>query len=438
LQKDWLNVLLPNGIEDTLMLTCSMCYKKKMMQHYRTGLWSNADFVKLWLGQTVSQFGSGITGIALPLTAVLVLAATPTQMGILGAFDGVSVLVIGLLAGVWVDRVRRRPLLIAADLGRAFVLSTIPLAALLGVLRIGQLYIVAALAGMLTVLFDVAHSAFLPSLIPRESLVEGNSKLGMSDALAEIGGPAVAGPLVQVISAPFALFFDALSFLFSACCLGLIHKQEPPPTAREQRKSLWSELVEGLRLVLKNPLLRALAGSAGTFSLFGNFIGALYALYVIRQVGAPPIFLGLLVATGGVSALVGAFLAERVVQRFGLGLTVGMGLFIYGATGLLIPLAGGSVALALSLLFLSQLLGDASVSIYFIAEVSLRQSLVPANVLGRTNASMQFLSQGVAPLGALLAGILGELIGLRLTILIGVFGVMLAGTWLLLSPVRKV
>jgi predicted MFS family arabinose efflux permease len=408
------------------------------MQRYRTGLWMNSDFVKLWLGQTVSYFGSGITGIALPLTAVLVLAATPTQMGILGALDGVSVLVIGLLAGVWVDRVRRRPLLLAADLGRAFVLSTIPLAALLGVLGIWQLYLVAALAGLLTVLFTVAHSAYLPSLIPRESLVEANSKLAMSDALAEIGGPAVAGPLVQLISAPFALFFDALSFLFSACCLGLIHTPEPPPTALEQRKSIWSDLVEGLRMVLKNPLLRALAVSAGTFSLFGNFVGALYALYVIRQVSAPPIFLGFLIATGGVSALVGAFIAERVVRHIGLGRTAGLGLFLYGVTGLLIPLAGGSVALALSLLFLSQLLGDASVSIYLIAEVSLRQSLVPANMLGRTNASMQFLSQGVAPLGALLAGILGGLIGLRLTILIGVLGVMLAGTWLLLSPVRKV
>src|SRR3989440_7231968 len=252
------------------------------MRHYRIGLWKDSDFVKLWLGRAVSNFGSGITGIALPLTAVLVLGATPIQMGILGALDGVAVLVIGLLAGVWVDRLRRRPLLIAADLGRAFVLGTIPLAALLGVLGIGQLYVVAALAGMLTVLFNVAHSAFLPSLIPRESLVEANSKLAMSDSLAETGGPAVAGPLVQLISAPFALFFDALSFLFSACCLGLIYTPEPP-AALKQRKSIWSDLVEGLRMVLKNPLLRALAGSAATFSLFGNFIGALYALYVIRQ-----------------------------------------------------------------------------------------------------------------------------------------------------------
>jgi MFS family permease len=408
------------------------------MRRYLTGLWKNSDFVKLWLGQTVSNFGSGITGIALPLTAVLVLAATPAQMGILGAVDGVSVLLIGLLAGVWVDRVRRRPLMIATDLGRAFVLSTIPLAALLGVLGLGQLYIVAALAGMLTVIFNVASPAFLPSLIAQESLIEGNSKLGMSDSLAEIGGPAVAGPLVQLISAPFAILFDALSFLFSACCLGLIHTREPPPPAQEQHKSLWDDLLEGLHLVLKNPLLSALAASGGIFSLFGNFIGALYALYVIRQLSAPPIFLGFLVATGGVSALLGACVAERVIQRFGLGMTVGLGLFMYGATGLLIPLAGGSVALALSLLFLSQLIGDASVSVYLIAEVSLRQSLVPANMLGRTNASLQFLSQGVAPVGALLAGILGEMIGLRLTILIGVLGVILAGAWLLLSPVRKV
>src|SRR3989440_12077486 len=196
----------------TFRVRCARGTWKKWMQKYCTGLWKNSDFVSLWLGQTVSHFGSGITSIALPLTAVLVLAATPAQMGILGALDGVSVLVIGLLAGVWVDRVRRRPLMIATDLGRAFILSTIPLAALLGVLHIVQLYIVAALAGMLTVIFTVAGSAYLPSLIPQESLIEGNTKLGMSDALAEIGGPAVAGPLGQLLRAPVAIWVDALSF----------------------------------------------------------------------------------------------------------------------------------------------------------------------------------------------------------------------------------
>jgi MFS family permease len=402
------------------------------------GLWHNRDFVKFWLGQTVSRFGSGITGIALPLTGVLLLAATPSQMGILSALDGAAVLAIGLFVGVWVDRVRRRPLLIATDLGRAFILSTVPLAALFGVLHIEQLYAVAALTGMFTVIFNVANQSFLPSLIPQTALVEGNSKLGVSDSLAEIGGPAVAGPLVQLVSAPFAVLFDALSFLFSAFCLGLIRKPEPPAAVAENRMSIWHELVQGLHEVLKNPLLRSLAGGVGAFNFFGNFVGALYALYVIRELHAAPIFLGFLIATGGVSALVGAFIAERVVRRFGLGLTAGATLFIYGATGLLIPLAAGPTAVALSFLFTSQLAGDASVSIHLIAEVSLRQSIVPGNMLGRTNASLQFLSQGVAPIGALLAGILGGLIGLRLTILIGVIGVMAAGALLLLSPIRKI
>jgi Major Facilitator Superfamily len=403
-----------------------------------TGLWHNRDFVKFWLGQTVSRFGSGITGIALPLTGVLLLAATPSQMGILSALDGAAVLAIGLFVGVWVDRVRRRPLLIATDLARAFILGTVPLAALFGVLHIEQLYAVAALTGMFTVIFNVANQSFLPSLIPQTALVEGNSKLGVSDSLAEIGGPAVAGPLVQLVSAPFAVLFDALSFLFSAFCLGLIRKPELSVAVAENRMSIWHDLVQGLHEVLKNPLLRSLAGGVGAFNFFGNFVGALYALYVIRELHAAPIFLGFLIATGGVSALVGAFIAERIIRRFGLGLTAGATLFIYGATGLLIPLAAGPTAVALSFLFTGQLAGDASVSIHLIAEVSLRQSIVPGNMLGRTNASLQFLSQGVAPIGALLAGILGGLIGLRLTILIGVLGVMAAGAFLLLSPIRKI
>jgi len=325
-----------------------------------TGLWHNRDFVKFWLGQTVSRFGSGITGIALPLTGVLLLGATSSQMGILSALDGTAVLAIGLFVGVWVDRVRRRPLLIATDLGRAFILGTIPLAALFGVLHIEQLYAVAALTGMFTVIFNVANQSFLPSLLPHGSLVEGNSKLGVSDSLAEIGGPAVAGPLVQLVSAPFAVLFDALSFLFSALCLGLIRKPEPPVAVAENRMSIWHDLAQGLHEVLKNPLLRSLAGGVGAFNFFGNFVGALYALYVVRELHAAPIFLGFLIATGGVSALVGAFIAERIVRRFGLGLTAGATLFIYGATGLLIPLAAGPTAIALSFLFTGQLVGDAS------------------------------------------------------------------------------
>jgi MFS family permease len=402
------------------------------------GLWQNKDFVKIWSGQTISNFGSGITSIALPLTAVLVLSATPAQMGILSALESVSVLVFGLLAGVWVDRLRRRPILITADIGRALVLGSIPLAALLGVLHLAQVYIVAALTGILTVFFNVADEAFLPSLLPQDQLVEANSKLGISDSLAEISGPASAGPLVQLFGAPLALFFDALSFLLSALSIGLVRTPEPQPTPPKRRQSIWRESSEGLRMIRDNALLRSLAISAMLFNFFGNFIGTLYVLYIVREVHAAPLVIGFFVATGGISALVGAIFAQRVIQRIGPGPAVGAMLTLYGLTGLLLPLAHDPLGVAIALLFTSQLLGDASVSIYSIAEVSLRQAIIPNAFLGRVNASMQFLTQGVGPAAAILAGILGTVIGLRLTIFIGVLGVIFAGVWLLISPVRRV
>jgi MFS family permease len=408
------------------------------MRRHPARLWGNSDFAKLWIGRTVSNLGSGISGIALPLVAVITLSATPLQMGILSALGGAAALFVSLLAGAWADRVRRRPLLIVADLGRALLLGSVPLAALAGVLHIEQLYAVAALTGILSVFFNVADQSYLPSLVQESELMEANSKLGVSDSLAEIGGPALAGPLVQLLSAPIAVFFDALSFLVSALCLGLIRKAEQAPAPVEEQQSMWRDITDGLRFVVRHPLLRALAASAGIFNFFGNFIGALYSLYVIRTLGAPPIILGLIVAAGGISALIGALLAERVVQRFGPGRTIGGALLLYGIVNLLIPLARGPLVFAVALLFIAQLIGDVTVSIHLIAEVSLRQSIVPTHLLGRANASMQFLTQGVAPLGALLAGGLGAIIGLRPTIFIGVMGVILASCWLLLSPVRKV
>ena len=402
------------------------------------GLWKKPDFMKVWLSHTISNIGNGITGIALPVIAVQVLAATPGQMSILSALDGVAVLLFGLLAGVWVDRLRRRPVLIATDLGRALVVGSIPVAALLGILRIEQLYIVAALTAFLSVFFHAADVAFFPGLVEAQELVEGNSKLGMSDALAEIAGPALAGALIAAITAPLSMLVDAFSFLASALCVARIRKPEPAPVAAKQRRSAWYESIEGLLYVLKNPLLRALAGSAGVFNFFGMFFGTLYALYVIRTLGIPPILYGLLIAAGGLSALVGAVLAERVVRRLGLGLTIGGGLFAYGFVGLLVPFAHGPIAVVAVLLFMSQLVGDVTVSIHLIAELSLRQMLIPHHLLGRANAGILFLTQGAAPLGALLAGILAERIGVRLTLFTAVLGVMMAGLWLLFSPVRGV
>ncbi len=408
------------------------------MKWHANGLWNNGDFVKLWIGHTISNFGSGITSLALPLTAILVLSATPAQMGLLSALGGISVVVFGLLAGVWVDRLRRRPILIIADIGRAVLLGSIPLATLLGVLHLEQVYVVAALTGILSVFFNVADESFLPSLIPQEQLVEANSKLGMSDALAEISGPALAGPLIQLVGAPFAIVFDALSFLPSALSIGLIRTPEPQPLPVKQRQSAWRESIEGLRMIRENALLRALAISAALFNFFGNFIGTLYVLYIVREVHAAPLVIGFLVATGGVSALIGTIIARRVIQRIGPGMAIGGMLSLYGLTGVLIPLAHDPLGLAVALLFTGQLFGDASVAIYLIAEVSLRQAIIPNAFLGRVNASMQFLTQGLGPGAAILAGIAGSLIGLRLTIFIGVLGVIFAGMWLLVSPVRRV
>ncbi len=278
---------------------------------------------------------------------------------------------------------------------------------------------------------------YLPDLVHSTELIEGNSKLGISDALAEMVGPAVAGALVQIFSAPLAIIIDAFSFLFSALCIARIHKRELPPTDIGPRSSVWHESFEGLVFVLKHPLLRSLAGSASLFNFTGMFIGTLYTLYVVRTLGLAPTVLGLLVATGGLSALVGALLARFIIERIGLGLTIGGGLFVYGLVGLLTPLAFGPIPVVATLLFTSQLVGDAAVSMYFIAELSLRQSLVPHHLLGRVNASMQLLIGSMAPLGALLAGIIAEKFGVRPTILLGVVGVIGAGLWLLLSSVSK-
>ena len=400
------------------------------------GLWKNPDFTKVWLSRTISNLGNGITGIALPVIAVQVLAATPAQMSILSVLNGMAVLLFGLLAGVWIDRLRRRPILIATDLGRALVVGSIPVAALLGILRIEQLYIVAALSAILAVFFNAADVAFFPGLVQPQELVEGNSKLGMSDALAEVGGPAVAGVLIQAISAPLSMIIDALSFLGSAFSLARIRKPEPLPA--KQRRGVWHESLEGLQFVLKDPLLRALAGSAAIFNFFGTFVGTFYAFYVIRELRVTPIILGLLIAAGGLSALVGAWLAERVVRRLGLGLTIGAGLFMYGLVGLLVPLARGPVSVIVTVLFVSQLVGDVAVSIHLISEVSLRQMLIPARLAGRANTAIQFLTLGVAPVGALLAGVIAVHVGVRFTLFIGMVGVIAAGLWLLLSPVRGV
>jgi MFS family permease len=406
------------------------------MSFQLTGLWRNPDFMKLWTAQAVSVFGSTITRDALPLVAILTLTATPAQVGLLSALGMAPVLVLGLPAGVWVDRARRRPILIAADLGRAVILVSVPIAALLGALSMAQLYVVALLAGTLTLFFNVADNSFLPTVVKRENLVEANSKLGVTDSLSEILAPAIAGSLVGLITAPLTILVDAVSYLFSAFFLGLIRAPETSPRPAGQPQGFREGLLAGLRLVAGDGILRALAGSSGAFAFFGGFIGALYGIYTIRVLGLTPAVLGLLVSAGGVGALLGALLAGRLARRFGPGPTLTGSFLVMGLAALLIPLAAGQ-KWAVAMLAAGQVVGDTALAVYFFNAVSLRQTITPDHLLGRMNASFEFLVTGIGPLGLLLGGFLGQTLGVRSTLFIAALGELTSCLWLVLSPVLK-
>lgn len=401
-------------------------------------LWNHPGFIKLWIGQTISAVGSRITRDGLPLTAVIFLAATPGQMGVLVAISSLPVLLIGLLAGVWVDRLPRRPIMIAMDIGRLFVLLTIPAAVLLGRLSIELLYVVAAANSAMSLIFEIAYHALLPVLVEREHILEANSKLSATEALAEIGGPSLAGALIQLITAPLAILFDALSFLFSAASLSLIRVRELPPVPDAERQSVWCELKEGLIAVSANPIVRTLLIGMGLRSFFGNFFATLYSLYAIRELGLSPAILGIVIGGGGIGALFGTFLAGRLSRRFGVGRTLTGTLLFSAVINFSAPLAGGPIFLAAGMLFAGQILSDAAMVAFEINELSLRQTIVPDRLLGRVNATVGFIVQGISPIGALVAGVLASVLSARLTLLIAVVGIFIVALWTLASPLRQI
>ena len=394
-------------------------------------------FARLWFGQTISSFGSYITSLGLPMIALFLLHATAVQIGVLTALSALPGLLVGLFIGVWVDRLPRRPVMVVADLGRVVLLGLIPLATVLGWLNLSWCYLIALLAGLLTVCFEVASLSFLPSLLPTEELAVGNSRLALSSSLAEIAGPPLAGLLVQLLTAPLALLLDALSFLVSACCIGWIRVPEPPHRTESAQPQLWREMVEGLSVLWHNRILRALAAYICTHNFFGGAYAALYLLYTFQHFGPNPLFYSLFVAAGGLGALGGSFCAGFCVRRFGYGRTLIGSALLSGLIAFCTPLAMGPLPVLFGLFALPQLFGDAGFAVYSISEISLRQAFVPAHLLGRVNACMYMLANSITPLGALLAGLLSEIIGLRLTLLLGSSGIFLATGWLIFSPLRS-
>jgi MFS family permease len=380
-----------------------------------------------------------VTAIAMPLVAILILDATAFEVGLLNAADTLPFLIVGLPAGVWIDRLRRRPILIIGDLGRAILLATIPIAYLLDALTIVQLYLVGFLVGVLTVFFDVAYQSYLPALVDRDRLVDGNAKLEISRSAAAVAGPPVGGALVGVLTAPVAIFLDAISFLASAIFLFAIRKPEPAPELHVdeagERVGMLRSIREGLAYVGTHRLLRRIAATTGVGNLFGAIGYAVLVLYLVRDLGLTPGTIGLVFGIGSLGFLVGALLPDRIQRRIGLGPTIVASAALDGLALFLVPLA--PPAMPIPFLVASGVLLGIGTVVYNVSQVSLRQAITPDNMLGRMNATMRFLVWGTMPVGAVIGGILGGAIGLRETLLVSAIGGLLACLFVALSPVRS-
>src|SRR6266851_877182 len=408
------------------------------MVWHRRGLWRDPEFPKLWAGETISLVGSQVTLLALPLTASILLQATPFQMGVLGASQTIPFLLFGLVAGVWVDRLRRRPIMLIADVGRAVLLTTIPIAAVLSMLRLEQLLIVAFAVGVLDVFFGLAYASFLPSVVRREELSEGNAKLALSAEVARVAGPGLAGILVQVLSAPIAVAVDAASFLVSAFALTRIKASEPPPVPASERQSVWTEIGEGLRAVTAQPILRTLVGVVGLSNLGDGllFSSSLYVLYATRELGLEPVALGGIMAGVGVGGLIGAALAGPVTRRWGIGGTFLGAQLLWGGSYLGAAFVGGPPPLAATVLAAAFAITGMVNPIAGANATTLRQAVVAERLQGRVTAIARVVMWTCVTIGAVAGGVSAERIGIRPTIAISGCLPLLGFVWLLFSPVR--
>jgi MFS family permease len=422
-------------------------------------LWRNPNFLRLWTSETISQFGSQFTGLALPLTAIIILNADSIQLGILNFAGSVPWLIFGLLIGVWVDRHRKQRIMVTSNILRGSLLALIPIAAVLGIitkLGIPFLYALSFFIGFLQVFFDVTYQSFLPSLVRRDQLVEGNRNLEASRSTAQVAGPTIAGIVISIITAPIAIAIDACSFFASAFALGRIEHEEV--IDREISKpSVSADIKEGLNVVLSDRRLRMIAGSTGTSNFFSTALGTIFLLYLVVPSPAglgvskdlAGVTAGIIFSVGSIGALVGVVIASRLAKTIGVGpaiiasaLVGGLGAIPYYLSGSLtasplFSLVGLSVNHSMLSIMAGQFVSFIGVVVYNINQVSLRQAIVPLRLQGRMNATMRFLVWGTIPLGALTGGLLGGFLGLRTAIGIAVVGGSLAFLWVLLSPVRS-
>jgi MFS family permease len=403
----------------------------------RSPLWRHRDFLRLWAGETISQVGTAVTLLALPLIAVNYLDATPLQVGTLTAIEFLPFILVGLPAGVWVDRLPRLPVLIAGDVGRAVALASIPVAYAFDALTIGQLYVVGFATGVLTVFFDVAYQSYLPTLVERRHLADGNAKLEISRSAAQIGGPGMAGGLIGLVGAPGAIVIDAVSYVASAGFLGTIrHREERTRRGADVPKPrMRTEIAEGMRYVLGHRLLRPIAMATATSNLFASMAQAVFVIFLVRRLGFSAGTIGLMFALSNVGFLLGAATAATCNRVFGVGRTIVFAMLLFSPFAFLTPLATEGPAFAM--VVVAQFAFAFAGVVYNISQVSLRQAICPHRLLGRMNASMRFMVWGTMPVGAALGGVLGGWLGVRPTLFVAAAGGCLAFLPPALSPVWR-
>jgi MFS family permease len=401
------------------------------------GLWRHPDFVRLWSAETVSQFGTQFTLLALPLVAIDVLHVSAFEVAALTTVEFLPFLLVSLPAGVWVDRLRRRPILVVGDLSRALLLVSVPVAYWTGHLSMAQLYVVGFLVGIATVFFDVAYQSYLPSLVERQQLIDGNAKLEISRAAAQLGGPGLAGIVIDFLRAPAALAFDAVSYVGSALFIFGIRKAESSVRTDAPRRRMREELREGLRYVLTHPFLKNIAACTALFNFWGNIGFAVLLVFARRELHLSPLAIGLAFTLSNVGPLLAAFNADRISTRFGVGRTI-IGASIIGApTFLVIPFAPEGNA-ALAVLIPAFIIGGLSNVIYNVTQVSLRQAITPERLQGRMNSVMRFIVWGTIPLGSIIGGVLASSIGVKETLIVSGIGCFLPFLPVLFSPVRDI
>jgi MFS family permease len=399
------------------------------------------DFLKLWTAETISVFGSAVTQLALPLIAATVLNVSPFEFGLLTTIEFLPFILFSLPAGVWVDRLRRRPILIAADLGRALAIAAIPVAFYFDALTIWHLYMVGFANGILTVFFDVAYQSYLPSVVERDQLVDGNSKLEITRSASQILGPGLAGILIGVFRAPFAMVIDSVSYFVSALFLTWIRRPEPPVEAHDTvahgpKPSMREEVSVGLRYVLGHRWLRNIAATTGTSNFFANVVNAILVLYLVDERGLGPEAIGFAFSVASIGFLVGALTTNRITARLGVGRMLVLTSIGFSVSNL--PVAFAPDALIWPALAISGFVGGFCGTGWNINQVSLRQAITPPRMQGRMNATMRFIVWGTIPLGAILGGTLGSLIGLHATIVVGALGGLVAFVPVTLSTVRHI